>query len=157
MSLLLIDSSLLEFSKIAYPSSEAEFQIGEILIGLLQVLQFNAHEIYETKAFESQNQVDGKKLIYVGAAIYKSAVYFNHSCYPDVIRYFVGTTIVLCASHPLRSGDMIAENYGPIFTRHPLPFRQRNLQSRYWFKCTCQPCHENWVILDRLTNKVRLR
>lgn len=79
----------------AYPNSEIEFQVGEILIGLLQALQFNAHEIYETKAFESQQNVGGKKMVYVGAAIYNSAVYFNHSCCPDVIRYFVGTTIVL--------------------------------------------------------------
>lgn len=120
-------------------------------------MQFNAHEIYETKAFESQMKVGGKKLIYVGAAIYNSAVYFNHSCSPDVVRYFVGTSIVLCAAHPLQSGEMIAENYGPIFTKQPLSERQRNLESRYWFKCGCCACKENWPILDKLTNKARLR
>lgn len=141
----------------AYPNSEAELQIGEILIGLLQALQFNAHEIYETKAFESQQNVGGKKMMYVGAAIYNSAVYFNHSCYPDVIRYFVGTTIVLCTSHPLQPGDNISENYGPIFTKQTLPVRQKHLQSRYWFKCACIACKENWPTLDKLTNKARLR
>lgn len=142
---------------IAYPATESEFEIGAILMGYLQVLQFNAHEIYETKAFESQLNVGGKKLIYVGAAIYNSAVYFNHNCSSDVVRYFVGTTIVLCASHPLKFGESIAENYGPIFTKQPLAVRQRNLQSRYWFKCTCIACKENWPTLDKLTNLARLR
>lgn len=142
---------------IAYPNSQAEYDVGEILIGLLQVLQFNAHEIYETKAFASQKFVGGKKLIYVGAAIYNSAAYFNHSCYPDVVRYFIGTTIVLCAAKPLQSGEMIAENYGPIFTKLPLHIRQRNLQSRYWFNCACVCCKEDWPILDRLSNKARLQ
>lgn len=142
---------------IAYPNSFEEFQVGEILIGLLQALQFNAHEVYETKAFESQTNVGGKKVIYVGAAIYNSAVYFNHSCYPDVIRHFVGTTIVLSASHPLQPGDSISENYGPIFTKQTLSIRQRNLKSRYWFKCACIACIENWPVLEKLTNKARLR
>lgn len=145
------------YFRLAYPNSEEEFQIGEILIGLLQALQFNAHEIYETKAFESQQNVGGKKMLYVGAAIYNSAVYFNHSCYPDVIRYFVGTSIVLCASHPLQPGETISENYGPIFTKQTLPIRQRNLESRYWFKCACIACKENWPLLEKLTNKARLR
>lgn len=141
----------------AYPNSEAEFQIGEILIGLLQALQFNAHEVYETKAFESQQNVGGKKMLYVGAAVYNSAVYFNHSCCPDVIRYFVGTSIILCASHPLQPGQTISENYGPIFTKQTLPIRQKNLQSRYWFKCECIACKENWPTLDKLSKKARLR
>lgn len=148
---------LLSQFQIAYPNSEQEFEIGAILIGLLQALQFNAHEIYETKAFESQQNVGGKKTIYVGAAIYNSAVYFNHSCYPDVIRHFVGTSIVLSASHPLQPGETISENYGPIFIKQPLAIRQRNLKSRYWFQCACIACKENWPILEKLTNKARLR
>lgn len=142
---------------IATPNSQFEYEIGGILIGLLQVLQFNAHEIYETKAFESQAAVGGKRLLYVGAALYHSAAYFNHSCCPDVVRYFVGTTIVLSAARPIRADEMIAENYGPNFSKQALHVRQKNLQSRYWFKCSCVCCREDWPILERLSNKARLR
>lgn len=123
----------------------------------MQVLQFNAHEVYETKANEKQQLGGIKKLMYVGAALYNSAVYFNHSCYPDVVRYFVGKTIVLCTARPLKPGETISENYGPIFTKHTLQQRRRNLQSRYWFKCNCICCTENWPVLDKLNNKARLR
>lgn len=141
----------------AYPNSQQEFEVGEILIGLLQALQFNAHEIYETRAFESQKNVGGKKMLYVGAAIYNSAVYFNHSCYADVIRHFVGTSIVLSAAHPMHPGETISENYGPIFTKQTLAIRKRYLKSRYWFDCACVACKENWPTFDKLSNKARLR
>lgn len=99
----------------------------------------------------------GSKPIYIAVALFKSAAYFNHNCYPAVARYFVGTSIVLCASHPLEPGEVVAENYGPIFTKHTLHERQRSLRSRYWFFCKCICCNENWATLAKLTNKARLR
>lgn len=122
----------------------------------MQLLQFNAHEIYETQN-NGKHKFLGSKPLYIGVAIYKSAAYFNHNCYPAVVRYFVGKSIVLCASHPLEPGDVVAENYGPIFTKQILKERQRNLRSRYWFFCECICCKENWPTLDKLTNYCRLR
>lgn len=150
----------------AYPNSQAEFEIGEILIGLLQVLQFNAHEVSDlihSDDSSGSNEVNHNsppkygRLVYIGVAIYNSAAYFNHNCYPAVTRYFVGKTIVLCASRPLEPGSVIAENYGPIFTRQTLRERQRSLSSRYWFRCDCISCKENWPILDKLDDNARLR
>lgn len=149
---------------LAYPNSSAEFEIGEILIGLLQVLQFNAHEVCDL--IQSQNSnVDSSnatppkygRFVYIGVAIYNSAAYFNHNCYPAVTRYFIGKTIVLCATRPLEPGATIAENYGPIFTRQTLRERQRSLSSRYWFRCECISCKENWPTLDKLNDNARLR
>lgn len=147
---------ILSLSRTAYPNSDAEFEIGEILFGLLQVLQFNAHQVYETVSNDKHKFV-GSKVLDIGVAIYKAAAYFNHNCYPAVARYFVGTSIVLCASHPLEPGEVVAENYGPVFTRQTLRERQRNLKSRYWFDCKCVCCTENWPVLDKLTNRARLR
>lgn len=153
--------------RLAYPNSSAEFEIGEILIGLLQVLQFNAHEICDL--IQNNNVADNSsssngneppkygRFIYIGVAIYNSAAYFNHNCYPAVTRYFIGKTIVLCATRPLAPGTIIAENYGPIFTRQTLRERQRNLSSRYWFRCECISCKENWPTLDKLNDNARLR
>lgn len=163
--------------RLAYPNSSVEFEIGEILIGLLQVLQFNAHEICDlihtsedgnsgsTKANGHTNGTTSSdkplakygRFVYIGVAIYNSAAYFNHNCYPAVTRYFIGKTIVLCASRPLEPGEIIAENYGPIFTKQTLRERQRSLSSRYWFRCDCISCKENWPTLDKLDDKARLR
>lgn len=99
----------------------------------------------------------GSKPIYIGVAIYHSGAYFNHDCYPSVARYFVGTSIVLKATHPIEVGEMVGENYGPIFTKKTLAERRRALMSRYWFKCECRCCKENWQVLDKLSNKARLK
>lgn len=146
----------------AYPNSENEWNIIEILVGLLQVLQFNAHEIFDsftiTESNNSTNETsEKKKIMNIGVSIYQSAAYFNHSCYPAVIRFFVGKKIVLTASRPLKSGEIVAENYGPIFLRQTLSERRRNLKSRYWFLCDCISCKENWPTLDNLNDKARLR
>lgn len=90
-------------------------------------------------------------------ALYKTGAYFNHDCHPALARFFVGTSIVLSATRPLQSGDVVGENYGPIFTKFTLAERRRSLMSRYWFKCECTSCHENWLNLDKLTNNARLK
>lgn len=140
----------------AYPNSEVEFEMAEIIFGLLQILQFNAHEVSETLP-NRNHKLNGAKTLYIAVALYNSAAYFNHNCYPAVVRYFVGKSIVLCVSRPLEAGEVVAENYGPTFTRHNLLERQRQLRSRYWFFCECISCKENWPTLDQLNDKVRLR
>lgn len=148
----------------AYPSSESEWRIAEIIVGLLEVLQFNAHEVFDSfNVTEPSNESldepakEKRKFAYIGVAIYQSAAYFNHSCYPAVTRFFVGKTIVLVASRPLKPGEVVAENYGPIFLKQTLSERQRNLRSRYWFVCECISCTENWLTIEHLDDKARLR
>nr|CAD7439592.1 unnamed protein product [Timema bartmani] len=70
----------------------------------------------------------------------------------DRKKYFVGHSIVVRATRPLGSGDIVAENYGPVFTKRSLDSRQRALSSRYWFRCICQACKENWPALDMVDN-----
>lgn len=43
-----------------------ELKTATALLGLLQVLQYNAHEIYETYITE-QHRFEGSKVVYVGA------------------------------------------------------------------------------------------
>nr|CAD7424830.1 unnamed protein product [Timema monikensis] len=139
--------------------SEEELLIGSLLLRHLQLLQFNAHEVYETR-IEAPRQLRTSKTEYIGVAIYPTVALFNHDCYPAVTRqglqrkaiYFVGHSIVVRATRPLGSGDIVAENYGPVFTKRSLESRQRALTSRYWFRCICQACKENWPALDMVDN-----
>lgn len=135
---------------------EDELQVAAVLLGLLEVLQFNAHEIYETR-LGREHRVVGSKPAYIGVALYRTGAFFNHDCHPAVARYFVGTSIVLSATRPLRPGEMVGENYGPIYTKRTLLERQRDLRSRYWFRCGCRCCSEDWPLLNKLDNRPRLR
>lgn len=61
---------------------------------------------------------------------------------------------------PLSPGDVIAENYGPVFTRKPLAERQKTLLARYWFECACTACRQDWPPmnsgLDVVSRRIRL-
>lgn len=138
----------------AEPTS-AEVEIGALLFTYLQSLQFNAHEIYETVT--SGHKFVKSKISYIGVGIYEVGAMFNHECYPSVMRYFNGSSLIFNTIRPHASGDVIAENYGPIFTKQTVGERQRSLASRYWFKCECRACKENWPVLEKLSNKCRLK
>ncbi|XP_022911238.2 uncharacterized protein [Onthophagus taurus] len=123
--------------------TDVEFKIGELILFCLQMLQFNAHEIYETR-ITPQHRLRGSRASYIGVAIYPTVALFNHDCYPGVTRYFVGKNIVINAVRPISPGELIAENYGPVFTRRPLSDRQKSLSGRYWFTCQCTACTQDW-------------
>ncbi|XP_058448235.1 SET and MYND domain-containing protein 4 [Malaya genurostris] len=133
-----------------------ETQVGGVLLFLLQALQFNAHEVYETK-ITGDHRIDTAKVQYIGVAVYKTGALLNHDCYPGVSRSFFGTTMVLHTSRAIAKGSEVPENYGMHFLRQPMALRQRNLRSRYWFKCDCKACSEDWPVMEKLSGKPKLR
>ncbi|CAG0891243.1 unnamed protein product [Cyprideis torosa] len=116
-------------SKDRHPLTDDEVLAGSILVRNLQVLQFNAHEISEFY-MRKKGDFRGAKSVFIGAGIYPTASFFNHSCDPGIVRYFCGDKIIIRAIRNLEPGDMIAENYGPVFTRMPLEERQLTLRTR---------------------------
>lgn len=137
--------------------TKKELEVGVLILGLLQALQFNAHEIFETKLGQN-HRISGSKLVYIGVGIYKTGSLFNHECdFPSVIRSFMGKKMIFNASHPHKKGDLVTENYGPIFTKKSFQERQRALKGRYWFTCQCKACVENWPLLDTLKDTARFK
>lgn len=137
--------------------TKKELDVGEILLRLLQALQFNAHEIFETKLGEN-HRISGSKIVYIGVGIYKTGSLFNHDCgFPSVNRTFMGKNLIFNASHPHNKGEIVTENYGPIFTKKTFQERQRALKGRYWFTCQCKACVENWPLLDALKDTIRFK
>lgn len=65
--------------------TEEEYKVGELLLFNLQMLQFNAHEVYETR-YTSAHRFKGAKIAHIGVAVYPTVALFNHDCYPAVTR-----------------------------------------------------------------------
>lgn len=65
--------------------TEEEIAVGTVLLRNLQLLQFNAHEIFETRV-SNEHRFRGSKTVYLGVAIYPGVARFNHDCYPAVTR-----------------------------------------------------------------------
>ncbi|KAJ0180971.1 hypothetical protein K1T71_003056 [Dendrolimus kikuchii] len=129
--------------------------IGGLILKNLQVLQFNAHEVFELqcpKPKVGQNIIkhDGKS-VFLAGAVFPTLALFNHSCDPSVVRYFCGANIVVRAVKNIKKGEEISENYGPIFTTVLKEKRQADLKDQYWFDCNCVPCKENWPSYAEMT------
>lgn len=123
--------------------------IGNLILHNIQVLQFNAHEVYELQ--KDQNDYIGRTE-FIGGAIYPILALFNHSCDPATVRYFDGKRVYVHSMRPLREGEQIGENYGPIFTLNQKEERQLHLKQQYKFECRCQPCIEDWPLYKQMKN-----
>lgn len=67
--------------------------IGGYLLRNLQVLQFNAHEVFELqvpkpKVDKNIIKHDGKS-VFLAGAVFPTLALFNHSCEPGVVRYII--------------------------------------------------------------------
>ena len=58
--------------------------IGELLLKNLQILQFNAHEIFELYTVDNDN-FHGES-VFIGGGLYPTLSLFNHSCDPGIVR-----------------------------------------------------------------------
>ncbi|XP_028048905.1 SET and MYND domain-containing protein 4 isoform X3 [Monomorium pharaonis] len=64
------------------PGAE-EITVAALLLRNLQLLQFNAHEFFETRV-SAEHRFRGSRPVYLGVAIYPTVARFNHDCYPAV-------------------------------------------------------------------------
>lgn len=71
-----------EFAEV--PGAE-EIIVAALLLRNLQLLQFNAHEFFETR-LSAGHRFRGSHPVYLGVAIYPTVARFNHDCYPAVTR-----------------------------------------------------------------------
>ena len=123
--------------------------VCSLLLRNLQVLQFNAHEIYAVVR-PSPKAISPCKNKIIALGIYPRASYFNHSCHGQVSRTFDGSDLVLRSLRGIPAGSEILENYGPTFYLKSFEERQRDLSLRYWFDCACEPCCGEWPKLKIL-------
>jgi SET and MYND domain-containing protein 4 len=81
-----------------------EIFIGSLLLHHLNVLQFNAHEIYEFCRGDP-GRIKPFKNNLIGLGVYPRASYFNHSCHPGTARINIGNKLVIKALHPMEKGE----------------------------------------------------
>ncbi|XP_003487532.1 SET and MYND domain-containing protein 4 [Bombus impatiens] len=130
--------------------SDGELYIGSLILHNLMLIQFNAHEISELAVPKGSNILAKAKSKFIGGGVYSTVSLFNHSCNPGIIRYFIGTTMVVRAIRTIPAGEEISENYGPIFTTTPEAERKRKLRVQYWFDCNCEACTAHWPTLEEI-------
>lgn len=142
--------------------------IGGLILRNLQFLQFNTHEVYEL------HEDTSSKTVFIGGGLYPTLALFNHSCDPSIVRYeynnsifyehikilfdkyfryYKGTSVYVHAITNIKAGNVIAENYGPLYSQNPIQERKNTLKEQYWFDCMCHACIDNWPLYDEMNTK----
>lgn len=78
-------TNIRNFGEFAEVPGTEEIIVAALLLRNLQLLQFNAHEFFETR-LGAGHQFQGSRPVYLGVAIYPTVARFNHDCYPAVTR-----------------------------------------------------------------------
>lgn len=140
-------------------SSHADF-IRSFLKKQTQIGTMNYHEIHgwplKKGGLRDEEFDELKGLAYKtgvtswGSGSYPFISMLNHSCAPNVSRVFVGNKNVVFVQRSIKKGDQLFDNYGYDFTNVPRDHRQKELYKQFKFKCGCEACTENWVLLPSL-------
>lgn len=67
-------------------------------------------------------------------------------------RYFKKNCVCVNTIRGIKAGEMIAENYGPLYSQNPKNERQAKLKEAYCFDCNCEACEQNWPTYDGMNN-----
>ncbi|CAI8043940.1 SET and MYND domain-containing protein 4 [Geodia barretti] len=84
----------------------------------------------------------------LGSAVFPTASLFNHSCWPNIIFRFQGSKVEAVATRPIRNGDEACNCYGPQLGRMKRAERVAELQTKYFFHCSCPACAGSDASLD---------
>ncbi|KYB29741.1 SET and MYND domain-containing protein 4 [Tribolium castaneum] len=141
--------------------TEEEVFIASLILRHLQILQFNSHEISELRNLNEEMVTNGiqchYKSEYIGAGLYPTLALFNHSCDPSIVRYNIGNRMIVRTIKPIKAGEIIYENYGPLYTSMDADERRVTLQNRYWFECYCTPCQQEWPLFEYMDpNQIKI-
>lgn len=117
---------------------------GGLMLSNLQLCPCNAHEVSELHVMKSD--IEKTKSCEIGAGLYPTLSLFNHSCDPNVVRYFYGDVCVTRAIHHIPKGGEIVDNYGALYPTLTRQDRRQTLSSQYFFTCTCLPCKHDWPL-----------
>jgi SET and MYND domain-containing protein len=76
----------------------------------------------------------------IGAAVYHELSMFNHSCQPNCVLSFVGSTICIKTIRSIEKGEELTISY--IDVAEPRETRRKTLRERYFFTCQCPLCQD---------------
>ena len=137
------------FCQQAYDNLDYQIYICSLILSHLQSLPCNAHEISEF-IYHRLSPLSSS-CIEIGAGIYSTLSLFNHSCNPNVIRNFIGETVIVRLLSSISSDNIeLMDNYGCLSATMDKKERQEKLNEQYHFLCQCQPCIERWPNYDQL-------
>ena len=90
--------------------TEDESYIIQLLFHFQTGIQYNLHGIYQIEgALEAGKKIP---LVDIGAGVYPTTLFFNHSCAPNTLRINQGSRVIFVAKRNIKKGEEVTECYG---------------------------------------------
>ena len=122
--------------------------ILDILLDLMNIVSINCIEVC---LYQVQNQTPLEGTVEtIGGSLDASLALLNHSCDANTIRINSNGCTVLIANRTIGEGEEITHSYSSSYAEADLETRQKYLQRKYCFDCSCEPCLQKWPILESL-------
>ncbi|KAI8577510.1 hypothetical protein K450DRAFT_252023 [Umbelopsis ramanniana AG] len=98
------------------------------------------HVLYRemSNSFGIWDPSEGSDQELLGWALHPKAVYFNHSCEPNIRKVRQGRNMVFIAEQNIEQGDELCIAYGSV--AEPVDERRNRLFDNYSFWCQCSRC-----------------
>ena len=123
--------------------SEDDLALGRLAAnvpGLLPPLEEPATVVASLIASFARNNfgVLSELLSLVGAGCYPDTALLNHSCAPNCVLAFAGSTLEVRAIRGIEAGEELTHSYVDLC--QPTAARREILRARYGFECGCSRC-----------------
>ena len=121
--------------------SSVELLFGSLIFRHIQQLVCNGIAVTGIcDILESESKISTYTQMRLGTCIYAAASLMNHSCDPNCIQTFHGSTLVIKAMKEIIAGQELTISYGPRFSKLKWEERQQILKDQYFFACYCERC-----------------
>lgn len=117
----------------------------DLLFRHLQTSPSNMHGI---DLVEQVNETKDDQTFAGGAYAFLSLL--NHSCAPNTIRIYKGTTAILFVLRPIAANGVLYDNYGHHFALQKKKERVENLLMQYRFTCNCEACEGEYPMFREM-------
>jgi hypothetical protein len=125
--------------------AHSEF-ITKFITRVIQIYDSNFHGICGW----SLKRSDKREAQMIGVGCYSFASLINHSCAPNVNRYYLYDKMMVVVDRPIKRGEQLFDCYRSPFFRQSKPERQYSLLSEYAFRCQCEACTNNYPLFHCL-------
>lgn len=118
------------------------FSCFDKLLKYYFITKTNVHSISGMSSCPSTNAVQESSKFKIGLGLYPTAAIVNHSCVPNCILKFNGSSIALMVVCDIILNDQLFISYGPCASKQPTHLRRQMLSAEYYFVCSCKGCLE---------------
>ncbi|KAG5677365.1 hypothetical protein PVAND_007129 [Polypedilum vanderplanki] len=118
--------------------------LKNFILRMMGIMDRNSYIFYSLASVFSEKDEE------IGTGLFSFASLLNHSCSPNLYRFFVDNKQIYVVKKPIEAGQQLFVGYLSNFTLCEREKRQADLFQDFSFHCTCDACVQNFPLMKDL-------